>query len=157
MSTRSFVSVVAKGCLAAGFVFAAFTAIAAEKAAVAGFGLSSPAPESARVYLLSPVDGEKVPTTFKVSFGLSGMGVAPAGVAREHTGHHHLLINLDSLPPLDKPLPASENIVHFGGGQTETWVTLEPGEHSLQLLLGNHLHVPHNPPVLSQKIHITVE
>lgn len=143
--------------MALGLAFTAFGSIAAEKAAIAGFELSSPSPESARLYLLSPVDGEKVPTTFKVTFGLSGMGVAPAGVAREHTGHHHLLIDLDSLPALDKPLPSSKNIVHFGGGQTETWITLEPGEHSLQLMLGNHLHVPHTPPVLSQKIRVTVE
>ncbi|NNC54663.1 MAG: DUF4399 domain-containing protein [Pseudomonadales bacterium] len=119
--------------------------------------LSSAAPPGASVYLLSPVDGERVPTTFKVTFGLSGMGVAPAGVQRENTGHHHLLIDLEQLPPLDKPLPASDNVRHFGGGQTEALVTLAPGEHSLQLLLGNHFHVPHQPPVLSKKIHIVVE
>ncbi|MBT8139627.1 MAG: DUF4399 domain-containing protein [Gammaproteobacteria bacterium] len=119
--------------------------------------LSSTAPAAASVYLISPVNGERVPTTFKVKFGLSGMGVAPAGVPSNNTGHHHLLIDIEQLPPLDKPLPASDKLRHFGGGQTEVLLTLEPGEHSLQLLLGNHLHVPHQPPVLSKKIHITVE
>lgn len=120
-------------------------------------GLSSPAPPGARGYLISPADGERVPQTFKVVFGLQGMGVAPAGVQRENTGHHHLLIDLDELPPMDQPLPSSDQVRHFGGGQTEAWITLPPGEHTLQMLLGNHLHVPHQPPVLSQKIRITVE
>lgn len=119
--------------------------------------LSSPAPENASVYILAPADGERVPRKFKVSFGLSGMGVAPAGVEREHTGHHHLLIDMETLPAMDKPLPASEQLVHFGGGQTETWISLAPGEHTLQLLLGNHFHVPHTPPVLSNKIRVIVE
>ncbi|NNC54716.1 MAG: DUF4399 domain-containing protein [Pseudomonadales bacterium] len=119
--------------------------------------LSSASPPGAGVYLLSPVDGERVPATFKVKFGLAGMGVAPAGVQRDNTGHHHLLIDLEQLPPLDKPLPSSDNVRHFGAGQTEALITLPPGEHSLQLLLGNHLHVPHQPPVLSKKIRIVVE
>ena len=117
----------------------------------------SVAPPEAHAYILSPVDGETVPQTFKVAFGLAGMGVAPAGVEREHTGHHHILIDLDDLPDLTKPLPASAQLKHFGGGQTEAWLTLSPGSHTLQLLLGNHLHLPHNPPVLSRKIQITVK
>ena len=84
------------------------------------------------------------------------MGVAPAGVANPRTGHHHLLINLDELPDMDKPIPADENHRHFGGGQTETTIELEPGEHTLQLLLADHLHRPHDPPVISKKITITV-
>ena len=91
-----------------------------------------------------------------VRFGLSGMGVTPAGHAAENTGHHHILIDLVELPSMDLPLPKSEQVVHFGGGQTETVLELAPGTHTLQLLLGNHLHVPHKPPVMSEKITITV-
>ncbi len=119
----------------------------------------SEAPADARVYFISPTDGSSVQSPVTVRFGLSGMGVAPAGADLDNTGHHHLLINIDedSLPPMDQSLPATEHIVHFGGGQTETSVELEPGEHRLQLLLGNHLHVPHDPPVMSEVITITVE
>ena len=84
------------------------------------------------------------------------MGVAPAGVEFSGTGHHHLLIDLAELPAMDQPLPASGQLKHFGKGQTETSLDLAPGVHSLQLLLGNHLHVPHQAPVLSEKITITV-
>jgi len=119
--------------------------------------LVSKAPEDASVYFIEPVDGATVASTFTVKFGLSGMGVAPAGVDREHTGHHHILINLDELPDMTMPLPANDQIKHFGGGQTEATLTLEPGEHTLQLLLGNHLHVPHDKPVMSEKITITVK
>lgn len=115
------------------------------------------ASDSAHLYIASPVDNEVVPQTFKVVFGLSGMGVAPAGVQREKTGHHHLLIDLDVLPDMSQSLPSSENIVHFGGGQTETRLTLAPGEHTLQLLLGDYLHRPHSSPLLSKKITITVK
>ena len=118
---------------------------------------STPSPQGARAYIISPVDGETVSTPVKIQFGLQGMGVAPAGTDREHTGHHHILINLDSLPDMTKPLPANDNVKHFGGGQTETTLTLEPGTHTLQLLLGNHLHIPHDIPVMSEKITITVE
>jgi hypothetical protein len=115
----------------------------------------SAAPEGASVYIVSPQNGDTVGTTFTVVFGLSGMGVAPAGIAMPNTGHHHLLINMDSLPDLGQPLGA--DVMHFGLGQTETTVTLEPGQHTLQLVLGDHMHVPHNPPVMSEKITITVE
>ena len=116
----------------------------------------SPAPEGAAVYFISPVAGAVVGSPVTVRFGLRGMGVAPAGVAMPATGHHHLLIDLEELPPMDMPLPASDQVVHFGAGQTETSVELPPGTHTLQLLMGNHLHVPHDPPVLSEKITITV-
>ncbi|USD22990.1 DUF4399 domain-containing protein [Microbulbifer variabilis] len=115
------------------------------------------APQQTKLYIISPKDGEKVPQTFTVKFGLSGMGVAPAGVERENTGHHHLLIDVDDMPDLSKPLPATENIIHFGGGQTETQVTLPPGKHTLQLVLGNYMHVPHKNPVVSKKITVVVE
>lgn len=128
---------------------------------IAALGLSaalmaqpSAAPEGAQVYIVSPANGETVERTFKVVFGLSGMGVAPAGIQMPNTGHHHLLINKDSLPDLGQALGA--DVTHFGLGQTETTVTLEPGTHTLQLVLGDHLHVPHNPPVMSEKITITV-
>ncbi|WP_237060698.1 DUF4399 domain-containing protein [Microbulbifer sediminum] len=116
----------------------------------------SKAPADARAYILSPKDGEKVGKTFTVRFGLSGMGIAPAGIDKESTGHHHLLIDVDQLPSMNKPLPATDNIIHFGGGQTETEITLSPGKHTLQLLLGNHLHIPHSNPVLSEKITVVV-
>ncbi|UTW11614.1 DUF4399 domain-containing protein [Marinobacterium rhizophilum] len=115
----------------------------------------SAAPAGARAYIISPAHGETVPRTFRVRFGLSGMGVAPAGTDREGTGHHHLLIDRAELPPAGVPMDGT--VQHFGGGQTEVDLTLEPGEHSLQLLLGDMLHVPHNPPVVSQKILIQVE
>lgn len=117
----------------------------------------SPAPEGARVYFISPQDGDTVSSPVQVRFGLEGMGVAPAGVERADTGHHHLLINLETLPSLDSPLPASDQVVHFGGGQTEAEISLPAGEHRLQLLLGDHFHIPHQPPVLSETITIRVE
>lgn len=124
---------------------------------VAGEELISPSPESAKVYFITPTDGQTVTQTFKVKFGLSGMGVAPAGTNREKTGHHHLLIDTDTLPNMNQPLPATDKIKHFGGGQTETELSLPPGQHTLQLLLGNYAHVPHDKPVLSEKITITVK
>jgi hypothetical protein len=92
-----------------------------------------------------------------VSFGLRGMGVAPAGVVVEKTGHHHLLIDQQELPDLTMPLPASAQLIHFGGGQTQTEIRLSPGSHTLQLVLGNQYHIPHNPPLISKKITIIVE
>ncbi len=117
--------------------------------------LSTPSPEGAELYIISPKNGDVVGKTFTVVFGLKGMGVAPAGVEKENTGHHHLLIDFAELPPAG--LPLGTDAKHFGGGQTETEVTLEAGEHTLQLILGNHLHVPHTPFVTSEKITITVE
>jgi hypothetical protein len=119
--------------------------------------MNTASPAGAKAYIISPQDGETVDGTFKVVFGLYGMGVAPAGISRENTGHHHLLINVDELPDLSKPLPATDQVKHFGAGQTETELTLEPGRHTLQLLLGNHAHVPHHPPVMSRKITVIVE
>lgn len=110
----------------------------------------------ASVYFIQPQDGAVVASPVRVVFGLRGMGVAPAGVDRPNTGHHHLLIDTD-LPPLDKPVPSDEHHRHFGGGQTETAIELSPGTHSLQLLLADQNHVPHDPPVMSEKITITVK
>ena len=113
-------------------------------------------PADAQVYIISPKDGAKVSSPVTVQFGLKGMGIAPAGVKIENTGHHHLLIDSEAPTDLGQPLPASEKVVHFGKGQTETQVKLTPGKHTLQLLLGDSTHVPHNPPVISKKITITV-
>jgi Domain of unknown function (DUF4399) len=111
-----------------------------------------------QVYFISPVDGQTVKTKFKVQFGLSGMGIAPAGVEKDNTGHHHLLIDTDiAIIDLTKPLPATDKIKHFGGGQTETYLELPQGKHTLQLVLGNHLHIPHTNPVTSEKITIMVQ
>ena len=97
------------------------------------------------------------PASVSRIFGLKGMGVAPAGVTLANTGHHHLLIDVDTAPDMNVPLPATDNIKHFGGGQTETELTLPPGKHTLQLVLGEALHIPHEKPIVSPKITITVK
>ncbi len=117
---------------------------------------ASVAPEAAKAYIISPTNGATVTSPVTVLFGLSNMGVAPAGVEQANTGHHHLLIDVDELPPLDQALPKDNQHRHFGGGQTETRLELSPGTHTLQLILGDHQHLPHTPPVLSEKITITV-
>jgi hypothetical protein len=123
----------------------------------AGGGMPrTPSPPGAEAYIQSPADGATVSSPFLVRFGLRGMGVAPAGVKADNTGHHHLLIDVDTLPPDDQPLPATDQIRHFGGGQTETMLELPPGRHTLQLVLGDASHVPHDPPVRSKRITITV-
>jgi hypothetical protein len=114
-------------------------------------------PEEAVVYIISPEDGATVTSPFTVRFGLKGMGVAPAGTEVANTGHHHLLVDVDELPAIDRPIPADEHHRHFGGGQTEVELELEPGKHTLQLFLGDRFHVPHEPPVVSERITITVE
>ena len=119
--------------------------------------VASPSPSGATVYFIEPADGAVVPSTFTVKFGLKGMGVAPAGTDVPNTGHHHLLIDQATLPDMSLPLPANEHIVHFGKGQTETEVTLPPGQHTLQLVFANYLHIPHTPPVVSKRITITVK
>jgi Domain of unknown function (DUF4399) len=117
----------------------------------------TPSPPGAEVYIISPKDGAKVKSPVLVQFGLNKvMGVAPAGIKFENTGHHHLLIDTDPPANMGAPLPATDNVKHFGKGQTETSVPLSPGKHTLQLLLGDQNHVPHNPPVISKKITITV-
>ena len=118
-------------------------------------GTRHPSPPGARVYIVSPDNGSYVPTTFTVRFGLEKMGVAPAGVDKPNSGHHHLLIDAE-LPPLDKPIPNDENHLHFGAGQTEATVTLPKGRHTLQLLLGDSAHVPHDPPVYSKVVVVYV-
>jgi len=114
-------------------------------------------PAGAMEYIITPKDGETVSNPIVVRFGLKGMGVAPAGTLKENTGHHHLLIDVDELPPSDQPIPNDAKHVHFGGGQTETEITLEPGKHTLQLLLGDLTHMTFDPVVASQKITIEVK
>jgi hypothetical protein len=116
----------------------------------------SKSPADVLLYIVSPQDGETVSSPVTIRFGLRGMGIAPAGVAMENTGHHHLLIDAE-LPALNLPIPADANHVHFGKGQTEAAITLAPGRHRLQLLLADHLHIPHDPPVTSKPITITVQ
>ena len=119
--------------------------------------LSSVAAEGARVYIVSPTDGQILSSPVRVVFGSDKIAISPAGTEVANSGHHHLLIDLDELPGMDLPLPASNQLIHFGKGQTETTLTLEPGEHSLQLLLGNYIHVPHTEPVMSPKITILID
>ena len=122
------------------------------------FAGETPAPEGAKVYIVSPKDGETVKSPVKVIFGLEGMGVAPAGVSKERTGHHHLLIDTQmSGDALNEPIPSDDMHRHFGGGQTETVIELSPGPHRLQLIMGDANHIPHNPPVMSEAVTITVE
>ena len=115
------------------------------------------APEGAQEYIITPHDGDVIEGPVTVKFGLKNMGVAPAGIDNPNTGHHHILIDQDKLPDMTKPLPANENIIHFGGGQTETTLNLAPGKHTLQLVLGNYAHIPFDPPIMSDKITITVK
>ena len=117
----------------------------------------TPAPAGAKVYFISPAADAVVSNPVTVRFGLSGMGVAPAGTVKENTGHHHLLVDVETLPAMDLPLPNDANHRHFGGGQTEITLELTPGKHTLQLLLGDANHIPHDPPVLSDKISIEVK
>jgi hypothetical protein len=141
---------------------AAVAGLAATGANAQGAGASdsaaaprSTAPRDAYVYIGWPLEGAVVGTKFKVWFGTRNFGVAPAGVQKAGTGHHHLLIDVD-LPPLDQPIPNDHNHLHFGLGQTETIVELPPGKHTLQLLMGDENHVPHDPPVMSKRITIYV-
>ena len=112
-------------------------------------------PKGAEVYFHYPLDGIRVPQRFTVRLGLRGMGVAPAGVVKPLTGHHHLLVDADKPDP-DAPIPSDYNHIHLGNGQTEVVLTLTPGTHTLQLLLADHVHIPHVPPVMSKKITIYV-
>lgn len=116
----------------------------------------TPSAPGAEVYIISPKDGARVSSPVLVQFGLKGMGIAPAGMKAENTGHHHLLIDTNAPTNMAAPLPATENVKHFGKGQTETSLTLTPGKHTLQLLLADQNHIPHDPPLLSKRITITV-
>jgi Domain of unknown function (DUF4399) len=118
-------------------------------------GGPTPSPAGATVYFIDLKNGATLPPNSVIHFGLRGMGVAPAGSDRENSGHHHLLIDAE-LPPLDQPIPSDFNHLHFGAGQTEAEVNLPPGEHTLQLLLGDKSHIPHSPPLMSERIRVRV-
>ena len=109
-----------------------------------------------KVYFINIEDGDSLESPFLVQFGLSNMGIAPAGIDKENTGHHHLLIDVQDIN-FNMPIPSSSNHIHFGGGQTEALLTLSPGEHTLRLLLGNYLHIPHEEPLISKEITIIVK
>lgn len=131
--------------------------------AAAAFAADAPglpvtkAPAGAEVYIIAPKDGATVGPEFTVSFGLKGMGVAPAGVKKEGTGHHHLLVDVKDLPAAGQPIPKDDTHVHFGNGQTETTVKLKPGTHTLQLELADENHIPFDPAVVSKKITVHVK
>jgi Domain of unknown function (DUF4399) len=118
----------------------------------------TPAPAGAEVYVIAPRNGEKIHGPVTVRFGLKGMGIAPAGIKFDNTGHHHLLVDLDaSEVKLDAPMPTTDKLLHFGKGQTETVLTLPPGKHTLQLVFADYQHVSFDPPLISKKITITVD
>tara|TARA_Y100000022_G_scaffold145800_1_gene127469 strand:- start:1070 stop:1453 length:384 start_codon:yes stop_codon:yes gene_type:complete len=110
-----------------------------------------------KVFFITPSNGEVLTNPIKIVFGATGVKIVPAGVEMPRSGHHHLLIDVDKLPDLKSPIPADNNHLHFGAGQTEVEINLPEGKHTLQLLLGNHLHIPHADPLLSEKIEITVK
>lgn len=121
--------------------------------AIAG---DTPAPKDAKVYIIWPSEGTVIEGgKFWLRMGARGIGVAPAGVVKANTGHHHVIIN-SPLPPFDEDIPADNNHLHFGAGQSEARVELPPGTHTLQLLMGDHNHVPHDPPLMSRKITVIV-
>ena len=119
----------------------------------------TPAPADAKVYFINLKDGDRVISPLVIRFGLSGMGVAPAGTEAPNTGHHHLFIDAPALEgdALNEAIPMDEHHVHFGKGQTETTITLSKGQHTLQLVLGDWTHIPHKTPVMSERITVTVE
>ena len=137
------------------FLFLVLACVLGSAAALADSHLTPSAP-GATIGFANLADGDTVPPGYTVRFTISGMGVAPAGSNIENTGHFHLLIDLDELPPLDRPLPATDQVIHFGKGQTETTLDLPEGEHQLQLLLADYAHVPHDPPLLSEVISVRI-
>ncbi|MEO1542807.1 MAG: DUF4399 domain-containing protein [Pseudomonadota bacterium] len=134
--------------IALAIAFAGTFAIAAQA--------QTPSPEGAKVFFIEPANGAEISGPVTVKFGLSGMGVAPAGTEKKHTGHHHILIN-QKLESYEDSIPADETHKHFGGGQTEAKLDLPAGTHTLQLVLGDQNHIPHKPPVESEVITITVK
>jgi hypothetical protein len=137
--------------------FAAAIVVAAALVLTAA-SAETPSPPGAAVYFINVKDGDTVTSPFKVQFGLTAMGVAPAGSQNPNTGHHHLLIDTQLTPEqMKQPIPADAQHRHFGGGQTEVLLTLPPGKHTLQLVLGDGAHTPHEPPVVSPVVSVTVK
>ena len=135
-----------------------FLLILLSSATAAGAG-ETPAPADAKVYFINLKDGDRVISPLVVRFGLSGMGIAPAGTEAPNTGHHHLFVDAPALEgdALNEAIPMDEHHMHFGKGQTETTITLSKGQHTLQLVLGDWTHIPHQTPVMSERITVTVE
>jgi hypothetical protein len=141
---------------AAGVMLALQLDAAAQDATQEKTYVSKPAPEGARVYIIWPHDGQTIPGgKFWLRMGLSGAGVAPAGIDKPNTGHHHVLVDAP-LPAMNQPIPNDKNHLHFGAGQTEARIELPPGRHTLQLLLGDTEHVPQTPPLYSKQIAVIV-
>jgi len=136
--------------IAMGVLVVAGTALAAVQIA------RTKSADAASVYIIAPKNGAKVKSPFVVQFGLKGMGIAPAGITQANTGHHHLLVDVVQMPDMNAPMPNDEHVRHFGGGQTEVELTLPPGKHTLQLLFGDAAHIPHDKPLMSEKITVTV-
>ncbi len=134
---------------------AALVALTLPIAALADSG-RTPSPPGAKVFIIEPKDGATVSSPVTIKFGIEGMEIAPAGSDKANTGHHHLLIDA-SLPDFNEAIPKDETHIHYGKGQTEASVELKPGKHTLQLLLGDKNHIPHDPPVKSDVVTITVK
>ena len=117
---------------------------------------ASQSKEGSNVYFISPKDGQTLKNPIKLSFGLEGMSLVEAGIDSPHSGHHHLLINVDQLPDMNSPIPANDQHVHFGKGQSTAEINLKPGDYTLQLLFADYLHIPHDKPLVSEKISIKV-
>jgi len=137
----------------------AFAVVATFALCGLAFAGQKSAPPHAKLYIGWPNNGEVIAAgkPIRVWFGLRDMGVAPKDVISPNTGHHHLLINTDLPKDMSKEIPSDRNHLHFGGGETETTIELPPGKHTLQLLMGDDKHIPHNPPIYSRKITITVK
>ena len=136
----------------------AAVALSAALAAIGPAAAQTPSPAGAQVYVINLKNGDTVPSPFKVQFGLTGMGVAPAGVEKPNTGHHHLIIDAKlSADELKARIASDPKHMHFGAGQTEAMITLPPGQHTLQLVLGDWSHIPLVPPVMSEPITVTVK
>ena len=118
---------------------------------------ATPAPKGAEVSIVSPEDGATIPQTVVVKFAVENIALAPAGDTTKNTGHHHVLIDVDQLPAAGTPIPKDANHLHFGGAQTQAEITLTPGEHTLQLELGDSNHMPFDPPIVSEKITVNVK
>lgn len=138
------------------FLFASLTAMPVIAEPPQAGAHRQPAPEGAVVRFDGLEDGAVVPPTFTVRFAVDGMEVAPAGSDIPNTGHHHVLVDVEELPDPNLPLPMNDHVIHFGGGQTETELTLPEGNHTLQLLFADYAHIPHDPVVASERITITV-
>jgi hypothetical protein len=156
-TTIIFLLVFGAGFVTASFITHEYFKNLYEKKTISSFIEEVTSGKNKSIYIISPKNGAEVRNPVRVIFGLKNMGVAPAGTLKKNTGHHHLLVNIDKLPDLKLPLPSNENLIHFGLGQTETEVELQKGINTLQLILGDYMHKPHQSPLISKKIKIFVK